>query len=424
MTLCIRWFLSSVLVSLVFWRLVGKTPTYAPPVNTCSAARPELNTSSNITDQTARPWADRAIRIASRFHHNAFSSPWMIPQTPFYLADHFVTDTTSLVKFFRHDGGETWGLPALTDFGHPLTPSPILCSRRGGAGCNLSNVKENDVVFCRNDLFRTFVSSVLPRLEKRIILITGRCWLPALAKNALSGKVLADHRIIRWYSQNPMYPDGAGGGKFFGFPYGVESSSADILALARKLLRQPIQKTNTLFWAHHTVRRNQLGVRTDVFKKIINGTPAKKLTLSQYYEEMLRSRFVLSLKGDRPECFRHWESIIFGAVPICNCHPAVPSSNDSMSFGGPASRSSDVESNRTEHTPHHTWFGNNLISLTTNQTVEVLNGYISHGSLPEEFDSFAVSPEFVSFRYWCRLVREGKKDTKSRCDGYANATGA
>ena len=156
-----------------------------------------------------------------------------------------------------------------------------------------------------------------------------------------------------------MYPDGAGGGKFFGFPYGVESSSADILALARKLLRRPIQKTNTLFWAHHTVRRNQRGVRTDVFKKIVNGTPAKQLTLPQYYEEMLCSRFVLSLKGDRPvvlslkgdrpECFRHWESIIFGAVPICNCHPAVPSSVD-------------VGPNRTQHTPHHTWFGKNLNS--------------------------------------------------------------
>ena len=122
-------------------------------------------------------------------------------------------------------------------------------------------------------------------------------------------------------------------------------------------------------------------------------------------------------------------------------------------------------------TPHHTWFGNNLISLTTreignllpnnrrqrrtcyalchllypvsaaqtsifrmdsnstsyplttNQTVEVLNGYVSHGPLPEEFDSFAVSPEFVSFRFWCRRVREGKKDRKSRCGGFANATG-
>ncbi|KAJ1489313.1 hypothetical protein T484DRAFT_1744084 [Baffinella frigidus] len=354
-------------------------------------------------------WAKRAVRIASHFHYNAFSSPWMIPQTPFYLADHFVTDTTSLTAFFRHDGGNTWGVPALTDFGPALTPAPILCSKRA-AGCDLSNVKENDVVFCRNDFFRTFVTRCLPRLQKRIVLITGRCWLPALAKDAVSEKVLADHRILKWYSQNPMYHDGAGGGKFFGFPYGVESSSGEILAVARKILRQPTVKSNTLFWAHHTVRRNQLGVRTDVFKQIVNGPPAKKQKLPEYYAEMYRSRYVLSLKGDRPECFRHWESIIFGAIPICNCHPAIPTSGVK-------------ENNRTKSTPHTTWFGKNLISLTTKQTVRVLNNYIAHGSLPEEFETFSVSADFVSFKFWCRRVRAGKKDKQRRCGGYANVTG-
>jgi len=406
----------TVFASLLLWVLVSETAGVNLGLSSLRSSAMNANCSNGtripncsngtrvITGATAKPllkysetpeaWA---VHIASRFHYNAFTSPWMTPHTPFYLSDHFVTHDASLTTFFGGDGGA-----ALTDFGPALTPAPILCSK---PGCNLSTVQENDVVFCRNDLFRTFVTRCLPRLQKRIILITGRWHLPALKKDALTETVLADHRILKWFSQNPMYHDGAGGGKFFGFPYGVISSSAAIL----KILRQPTLKTNTLFWAYHEVRPNQHGARTDVFTKIIKKPAAGlRLNLDKYFKEMYRSRYVLSLRGDRPDCYRHWESIIFGAIPICNCHPAIPSFVEK-------------ENNRTKNTPHNTWFGKNLISLTTNQTVEVLNKYIAHGSLPEEFDTFSVSPDFVSFKFWCRRVRAGKKDKTSRCGGYANA---
>lgn len=370
-------------------------PTTIPgPTTTAPSKATPSTTAEPLLKFVGTPEA-LAVHIASRFHYNAFKSPWMTPHTPFFLSDHFITHDASPANFFGGDGDIS-----LTYFGPALTPKPIVFSE---TGCNMSTVLENDVVFCRSDLFQTFVTMCLPSLQKGIILITGRWFLPALEKDALTETVLADHRILKWFSQNPMYPDGAGGGKFSGFPYGVISSSDTIL----KILRQPTLKTNTLFWSYHEVRPNQHGARTDVFTNII--TPhdlGLRTDPDEFFKEMYRSRYVLSLRGDRPDCHRHWESIIFGAIPICNCHPAIPSSVEK-------------ENNHTKYTPHDTWFGKNLISLTTNVAVEVLNKYIANSSLPEEFDTFSASPDFVSFEVWCRLVREGKNDKTSRCGSYA-----
>jgi len=46
-----------------------------------------------------------------------------------------------------------------------------------------------------------------------------------------------------------------------------------------------------------------------------------KLSLKQYYNHLAKSRNVLSPDGNRPECYRHYEAIAFGAVPITELDP-------------------------------------------------------------------------------------------------------
>ena len=37
-----------------------------------------------------------------------------------------------------------------------------------------------------------------------------------------------------------------------------------------------------------------------------------------YCNKLIISKFILSPIGDRNDCYRHWEAIGFGVVPICN----------------------------------------------------------------------------------------------------------
>lgn len=42
----------------------------------------------------------------------------------------------------------------------------------------------------------------------------------------------------------------------------------------------------------------------------------KKLPNDEYYDMIATSRFMYSPNGDRPECYRHYEAIAFGTIPI------------------------------------------------------------------------------------------------------------
>ena len=44
-----------------------------------------------------------------------------------------------------------------------------------------------------------------------------------------------------------------------------------------------------------------------------------KLSYTKYCSQLAAARFVISPAGDRFECFRHWEAIGLGTVPVCDC---------------------------------------------------------------------------------------------------------
>lgn len=58
------------------------------------------------------------------------------------------------------------------------------------------------------------------------------------------------------------------------------------------------------------------------------------LTPQEYYAEMSRTKFILSPPGDRPDCFRHWEALGLGAIPISSINQShyMPLFGRSMKF--------------------------------------------------------------------------------------------
>jgi PAS domain-containing protein len=43
---------------------------------------------------------------------------------------------------------------------------------------------------------------------------------------------------------------------------------------------------------------------------------SSKLSFTRYLEEIQSSRYILSPNGDRPECYRHYEAIGMGTIPV------------------------------------------------------------------------------------------------------------
>lgn len=47
----------------------------------------------------------------------------------------------------------------------------------------------------------------------------------------------------------------------------------------------------------------------------------EKMPPEEYYKTMHESKYILSPDGDRPECYRHYEAIGLGTMPITQLHP-------------------------------------------------------------------------------------------------------
>ena len=52
------------------------------------------------------------------------------------------------------------------------------------------------------------------------------------------------------------------------------------------------------------------------FSQLSGSVIAENLTQVEYWKDLKRSKFVLSPPGRGEDCFRTWEAILFGAIPI------------------------------------------------------------------------------------------------------------
>ena len=184
------------------------------------------------------------------------------------------------------------------------------------------------------NLFRLFVTELLPLLRTKVILLTGQWLKPALEllapgrtklpdshQNRLgfvtSGDVeatLRSDRIVRWYSQNMFAVPTTYQDKYRGLPYGIDYTKAEQY---RKCLRDfgNVPKKDTLFLSplRNTSKVREVLLNLSEYRNAMRAFTGKNgarriENYSYYCERLARARFVISPEGDRPDCFRHWEA--------------------------------------------------------------------------------------------------------------------
>jgi hypothetical protein len=165
----------------------------------------------------------------------------------------------------------------------------------------LSNIT---VLFVQNNEWNQFIRSCIPALSSPIILVTGQWHLPQIHPDRDSESILANPNIIHWFSQNPIYNHE----KYTAIPYGI--------------LREMLPSFSRAVWDSRneskSVNVQHLGMKmTHPERKKLPA--AATLEAGLYLREIAKSYFMISPMGDRPDSYRHWESIGLNTVPICNC---------------------------------------------------------------------------------------------------------
>ncbi len=260
-------------------------------------------------------------RKSTRMRYKALVREVMNPFSPWFLSDLYYGD-----ELFQHFGSDVQSI---------LNSKPLNTSH-----CKF--IHGNSVVFVDTKLFPQFVKNCIPLIQNRIILLTGRWQLPMIHESNLTNEVLNNPRIVHWFSQNPMLKHP----KYTGIPYGVHQGKLKTLL---RIVNEDRNKTKI-------IRNLFLEKTNDEREEFIGG---KKLPHRIYCRKIKTSKFLISPIGDRPDTYRHWESIALGTVPICNCpdefkdlfkgNGIVASKQEMLKW---MSDSSELENRRIEFSPN------------------------------------------------------------------------
>jgi hypothetical protein len=189
------------------------------------------------------------------------------------------------------------------------------------------DMQANDTVYINVKGLADFGQNILPQLNVSITLITGQ--FHKSPRDLLPTHVvqrLLDHPLIaRWFCHNiivhvPLVLTNHS--KLAPWPFGIQH--------APYIPNQPnpLPAYKEAFVQHlHTPKTQSIMIgyispyTNPERQKIAPSGPKQNLT--SYYNDMARHQFIMSPNGDRPDCYRHYEAIGLGAIPLTQLDPAL-----------------------------------------------------------------------------------------------------
>lgn len=176
-------------------------------------------------------------------------------------------------------------------------------------------VFDGAIVYVQGDQMKRFFSDYHPKIRHKYVLITHGKDRSLPKKFAVW---LKSPKIIAWLSRNPSligYP------KFYPIPIGVNErivSTANQFTGTYKVVNEiPCEKEHLLYLNISTYDRiPQRKLVCDLFSPLDYCYSPERKPFEEYLLDLKRSVFVLSPEGRGIDCYRTWESILMGAIPI------------------------------------------------------------------------------------------------------------
>ena len=187
-------------------------------------------------------------------------------------------------------------------------------------------LKENDTIYVNIIALEQFIDEVLDEISVNVVIICGQDHLVPETDFQRIEKLLKHERVLRFFRQNipkqwEYINETLRNEKLSPFPYGFKGyESTASPKFSDPNLRETLERSRTKEGGN-LIYAGPLSKSNAVRKNIPQET--ERLHVSEFYARMANATYVLSPDGDRPDCHRHYEAILFGAVPITQLDRAL-----------------------------------------------------------------------------------------------------
>jgi hypothetical protein len=213
----------------------------------------------------------------------------------------------------------------------------VNCQHAEDAAIDVHNVhllQNGDSLYVQLSRLHYFVDNVLPNLTASIVLFStswkGNIWSTPVnseeiqLRDRLAKALVSSDKVVHMFLTNPPYAHS----KMSGIPLGLKLKWGtrkitqqftrypdEYWQLALNLTEDDIQKRHGLYLGHLAV--------SDPSRESLSG--GKRIPFSAYLKEMSQHKYILSPRGVKPDCYRNWEAIGLGVVPVTNINSTLHS---------------------------------------------------------------------------------------------------
>lgn len=182
------------------------------------------------------------------------------------------------------------------------------------------DVFPGSVIFIPLSGMRKFFKEMHPAIKNPYIPLT--LYYDGDIHHEIINKYIDDSKIIAWFGMSPVKIESK---KFHFIPLGVYRDKAmlydheRINNLFKKLYKKNKSDSVYVNFTIHEGRGQETAFRRNIYN-LFQAKPfavyGKQRPFEKYLKDMARCKFALSPQGDMDDCFRHWESILVGSIPV------------------------------------------------------------------------------------------------------------
>lgn len=295
-----------------------------------------------------------------------------------------------------------WGFQSLCQ--HTYDPRgynfwPTILGNENGVRFDPKDVKAGDIVFVRK--IDDYMKELHPHIKNPYVMVTGGEHLETVKPHQL--KYLDDNKIIAWFA---IHPPKIGHKKFFPIPQGVKQerehyqNNKHFSAFFNELRSK--EKTK-LVYLNLMVKYNpgERGKIMDLFQNKPYVSYQGSLdrdpnSFIRYMKEMADCKFVFSPRGLGPDCYRTWEALMVGTIPIVR-----------RNQGGNLNGTSLEKLKKGEHSVLDTLY-EGLPILVIDEWEEVTEEFLNRKY--REITSKKYDPEKLYLPYWKNKIHKVRDD--------------
>src|SRR3990167_7053137 len=185
-----------------------------------------------------------------------------------------------------------------------------------------NSIEENCVIFVNAAYLENFFNKIYPNIKNRFILITHGSDLSMPGKYFYA---LENDKLIAWFAQNAesTHP------KLHPIPIGMGYSfyNCDTTILNR-VKNMHLPKKHLLYMNFNKGTHKERYKVFDIFKNKAYCYQPQRVEFHKYLNDLASSYFVLSPQGTGLDCFRTWEALYMGAIPIVKSSSLNPLYDD------------------------------------------------------------------------------------------------